>query len=306
MSVPGDLQTLVVLRDRPGHHLDLVTGGQLLRSDVGGRGQGQRDGGHGPGGCNPIRGAPAKHVGAGDPPELVALGVRQDVEHLIDGRRAAGLVHEVGGVGRQAQDQAGLQPRDVVEVPPAAGVHQQGRSLHLEEQAGAVAGLLATIQQSARPELGQQPLHLGQWRVDHLAVSVAGTPGIDEELGRRPLVEVSRRRLQGIHRGPQGRAPGLVPPILGRHHGAAAIAPPATDPVRAAPGGALAVRSLGQRHLPGGRMGRQKGAEVGGLDAVLRALDEVGEGQIQIGELLVMSEELAVRGAQHQRLPRDP
>jgi len=288
-------------RRRPPRELDGVAG-------RGGRPAGHEDAERGA-----AHGARRRHALARDAAEdvgpravldAVALALGEGREDVARRRRAAGLLEQIERVRRHANDERPLEAGDVVEEPAAARVHEQRRALQLEQQARPVARRLPARAQRLGPEDRERRVARVDRRIDDLAVGVARAPRVDEQLGRGVLVEVRRGVAHEVERLAQRPAPALVP-ALRRVEVAAAVALPAAEAVRAAPGRALVARPPCELELPGRRVPLDVGGEVRDLDAPLRRLGVRRVRERQIGELLVVYPQLPVGGAQDEaRLAR--
>src|SRR5207237_6304775 len=95
----------------------------------------------------------------------------------------------------------------------------------------------------------QEVLARGRAVNQKLDVSVARGPGVAEQLAAGLLELLGQAVAQEVERRAQRRAPALVP-AFGRARVAAAVARPAPQPVRAAPGRALAARPAPELDFP--------------------------------------------------------
>src|SRR5262249_48091221 len=124
-----------------------------------------------------------------------------------------------------------LRSRDLVEKPPATGVHEERMTLHLEELDGPDSLMRrespAGVPREIKVESVQTPI---QQDVD---IFVARGPRVFQQGRCFPLVELARSIAEAIESVPQGPAPVLLPALAPGV--AAAIRPPSLDSVHAAP-----------------------------------------------------------------------
>src|SRR5262249_33527677 len=135
------------------------------------------------------------------------------------------------------------------------------------------------------------------------ARGVAGERG-DVAVARAPRIAQERARLDGVERGgavaheieraTQRGAPRLAK--AGRAGGAAAVARPAADAVRAAPRGAFAARTFLEPRLGPRRMRREIGGVVGDGEAAARRFDAERVGERALAPARVVAIRLAVGG----------
>src|SRR5215471_7301163 len=210
----------------------------------------------------------AEDVGAVAESGHVALRLREDFEKALARRGQAELVHERQGMAGVGQDFARFDAPDIGEEPTTARVHELGAPLELEEREHpdllrVVEGALAVPREPdvARARIGE-----------NVDVVIARRPRVGEELRYLLLVTQVRLVLQKLEGLSQRRAPGLVPSFF-RFGGAAAVAVPAADTVRAAPGSALTIGPGRDLHFHGGGILDQEGAVVGELHAAGGTLD---------------------------------
>ena len=203
----------------------------------------------------------------------------------------AGLAEELGcelkdaaGVG---DDLDGLDAGDLVEEPAAAGVHELGVALQLQEFEDGDA-LLGGERMGG--VLGEEAvLGVGGAVEDDVDVGVAGGPEVVEQRCGEGFGERSGGVAQEVEGLAQGGAPLLVPAGLAAV--AAAVGAPALDAVDAGPGGVL-----GDLGLPLGRELREELAVVGevGVAVVLDPVHGVGEGHLAV--LVMVAVTFAVGG----------
>ena len=206
---------------------------------------------------------------------------------------AAEVVQVLQRHRRVAEDLHGLDRRDLVEEPPARGVHEEPVALELEELAGFDACRRIEHASGMRGEERVEPLRAPI--EEQRGVVVAGRPRVLEVRGGARLevrVDLIAEPVEGVAK---RRPPALVP-VAAR--AAAAIGAPALDAVGAAPRGLLADRDLVR-----GRVGRQERAVVreGRRPVGFDLLDRGG--QRHLAEAAVMAVGLAVRCAVHELRP---
>ncbi len=162
----------------------------------------------------------------------VALGLLQQFQEFRLQSPSEQLAEQLQGAAGILDDLDGLDAGQLVEEPAAAGVHQHGVALHFEQLQQAHAFRLVEL---AVRGGGEEPLHrFGRTVEDHGDVAVAGPPRIDAETACGIAIGRGNRVAQPVERRPQRFAPLLAParPSPGT---AAAVTPPAFDPVDAAP-----------------------------------------------------------------------
>ena len=163
--------------------------------------------------------------------------------------------------------------------------------LRLEEGEGPDARCLGEVRSAGR---GEELLGRSGGVEDPLDVEVARRPRVGEKVAA-VLVEQARRVVpQEVEGRPQRAPPRLVPPLLGSRL-AAAVAAPAADPVRAAPGGAGPV--VAERDLDLVRRGTvvEVLAVVRRAEAPARRLLEERVGEAPVAEVVVVPVALPVR-----------
>ena len=216
---------------------------------------------------------------------------RRLLERRFEGRlqlRAAGFPGKLQRTGSVLQDLHRLQPRHFGEEPAAARVHEHRLPLHLQQLER--LDPLQSAQVPGRMSGDESRCVLALWIEDHLDELVAREPGVAQEPSRFALVEHRELVAEDVERGAERGAP-VLPPSGSSACRAAAVAAPALDSVRAAPGGP--VEDL---RLVSGREQLQRLRQVHQLD--VPALGELADRRSDhlVAALAVVAERLTVDG----------
>src|SRR5262249_49917310 len=160
---------------------------------------------------------------------IVAAGGRQALAETLLQPAPEGA-GELDGTRRLSQDEPGLRPRQVVEEPATARLHQQRMACELEAPASADRFRRRRPRGTLRGQELSDPTRVE----DTLDIAFPGSRRVTQQLARTRLVHDGQLVAKPVDRRPQRLAPGLAP--SGGPTGlAATVRLPARDAMHAAP-----------------------------------------------------------------------